>query len=126
MTDTQGHLLFVRVHPANESDTVRGGSVVEDALWRYPSLKGVCGDAGYRGTFVWFVTEILKRCVEIVEKLPGKWRVLPKRWVVERTFAWLNGARRLSKDYEVTQPSAESHIYIAHARLLLRRVALNL
>jgi putative transposase len=50
-----------------------------------------------------------------------KFQVLPKRWIVERTFAWLNWSRRLSKDYELLHTSAETVIYIAFAHLLLRR-----
>lgn len=103
-----------------------GGSVLEETLWHFPSLRGVSGDAGYRGTFVAFVTKILALRVEIVEKIKAGWRVLPRRWVVERTFAWLNGVRRLSKDYEISRTSAEAHVYVAHARMLLRRLSLKL
>jgi putative transposase len=121
VTDTQGHLLHVDVHPANASDTVEGCEVFEAALRFYPSLEGVCGDAGYRGTFVNYVKNVLHKTVDIVEKLPEGWRILPKRWVVERTLGWLNTCRRLSKDVEITVDSAQAMVRLAHSRLLLKR-----
>lgn len=102
VTDTQGHLLHVKVHAANTHDTVAGCEVFEKALEKYPSLKGVCADAGYRKTCVEFVINVLKKTIEISERITPGWAVLAKRWVVERTFAWLNHCRRLSKDYEIS------------------------
>ena len=62
--------------------------------------------------------------LELVSKPPGKgFRVAPKRWVVERTFAWLGRYRRLSKDYEYCPQTSESWIYLGMARHLLRRLA---
>ena len=61
ITDTQGHLLHVKVHAANIHDTVSGCSVFESALQKYPCLKGVCADAGYRKTFEEFVRSFLKK-----------------------------------------------------------------
>ena len=123
VTDTQGHLLHVEVHAANASDTVEGCEVFEAALLNYPSLEGVCADAGYRGTFVSYVENVLHKTVEIVERLPEGWTVLPKRWVVERTLAWLNAYRRLAKDVEITLQSAQSMVQLAHTRLLLKRLS---
>ena len=123
VTDTLGHLLHVKVHAANEHDTMAGCFVLEEALEKYPSLLGVCADAGYRGTFVDYVQLFLTSLVEIVERLPAGWTVLPKRWIVERTLAWLNPFRRLSKDYEITTTSEEAFVTLAHARLLLRRLS---
>ena len=82
-------------------------------------------DGTYRGTLVtwvaehlWFLLEPVVRC----DDLKG-FVVLPRRWVVERTFAWLTQCRRLSKDYERLSASSEAMIYIAMARLMLRRLA---
>ena len=86
-TDTQGHLLHVKVHAANTHDTVSGGRVFEEAILKYPCLKGVCADAGYRKTFEQFVTTVLKRTIEISARIKTGWTLLAKRWVVERTFA---------------------------------------
>ena len=110
VTDTQGHLLHVKVHAANIHDTVSGCSVFESAINKYPSLLGVCADAGYRKTMEEFVQRVCKRTIEISARITPGWAVLAKRWVVERTFAWLNHFRRLSKDYEIAVKSAENII----------------
>jgi len=123
VTDTQGHLLHVKVHAANTHDTVSGCSIFEAALQKYPTLKGVCADAGYRKTMEEFVTGVLKKTLEISARITPGWAILAKRWVVERTFAWLNHFRRLSKDYEISIKSAENNVIIAHSMLLLRRLA---
>ena len=125
VVDTDGNLLHVKVHEANIHDTVGGCKVFEEALAKYPSLQGVSADAGYRKTMVQFVENILKKSIEISERIKEGWAVIAKRWVVERTFAWLNHFRRLSKDYEIAVTSAENTIMIAHSMILLRRVAIN-
>ena len=99
VTDTQGHILHVKVHAANTHDTVAGRRVFDEAVEKYPSLQGVCADAGYRKTFEEFVQKVLKQTVEISARITPGWAILVKRWVVERTFAWLNHFRRLAKDY---------------------------
>ena len=125
VTDTQGHLLHIQVHAANTHDTVGGCDVFQKALEKYPSLKGVCADAGYRKTMEQFVENILKKTIEISERISEKWAILPKRWVVERTFSWLNGYRRLAKDFEISTSSAENYVMIAHAMLLLKRFTIS-
>ena len=93
------------------------------ATFTYPTLKRFCGDGGYRGSFIYDVNHILRRGVDISKKIkPHDWLVLPKRWIVERTFAWLNNSRRLSKDYEKRTGSAEAMIKISHIRILLKRL----
>lgn len=121
VTDIDGNLLLVIVHAANNADTISGAAMLDRLVAKYPSLQGVCGDAGYRGTFVHVATE-LGLTVEIVERLTSKWEKLPKRWRVERTFAWMIGSRRLSKDYEVLTSSAEAMVLISHSFMLLRRL----
>lgn len=122
VTDTQGHLLHIKVHAANTHDTVAGCSVFEEAVQKYPSLEGVCADAGYRKTMEEFVKNILKKTMEISERITPGWAILAKRWIVERTFAWLNHFRRLSKDYEIAVSAAENTVIIAHSMLLLKRL----
>ena len=121
VTDTSGRLLKVKVHAANIHDTKGGGSVFEEAVKKYPSLKGASADEGYKGTFVDFVTKTLGKVVEISKKISVGWAVLAKRWVVERTFAWLNNFRRLAKDFEKSVSSAENMVIIAHIITLLGR-----
>ena len=121
VTDTLGHLLHVKAHAANIHDTVAGGEVIRGALRKYPSLKGACGDAGYRKTFE-EEAAALGLTVDIVKRiLDAGWAILPKRWRVERTLSWLNGSRRLSKDYEIQTTSVENMIIISHVSTLLKR-----
>jgi putative transposase len=122
VTDTQGHLLHVKVHAANIHDTVAGCQVFEGALRKYPTLKGVCADAGYRKTMERFVQDTLKKTIEISARITPGWAILAKRWIVERTLAWLGHFRRLSKDYEISVKSQENSVMIAHAMLLLKRL----
>jgi putative transposase len=121
-TDTLGHLLHVQVHAANTHDTVGGCPVFEKPLEKYSTLKGVCADAGYRKTMEEFVRNTYKKTIGISERISEKWAILPKRWVVERTFSWLNGYRRLAKDFEISISSAENYVMIAHSMLLLNRL----
>jgi len=122
-TDTQGHLLYVKVHAANIHDTTVGGQVFEQALEKYPSLKGALFDAEYRGTTVEYVKKILGKIAEVSSRIADSWTILHIRWVVERSLAWLNGSRRLSKDYEISISSEENFIIIANSMILLKRLA---
>ena len=91
------------------------------AFKKYPSIKGCGADTGYRKTFIG-VLKVLEVFVDIINKIaPKKWVVLPKRWIVERTFSWANHSRRLSKDYEITTESAENMFMISHLATLLKR-----
>lgn len=119
-----GNLLHVSVHAANIHDTKAGAEVIKAALKKYPTIKGVCGDAGYRGTFVIEIEELGIK-VDISERINPGWGILPKRWRVERTFAWMNNSRRLSKDYEITTESAENMVMISHIATLLNRLSKN-
>ena len=118
-----GNLLALVIHPANLSDTVEGIRVAMKAYQSYPSILRFCGDNGYRGTFVDEVQGKLLIGVDISKKIqPHEWEKLPWRWVVERTFSWLNHSRRLSKDYEVTTSSALAMVQISHFHTLLKRL----
>ena len=123
VVDSQGHLPGVVVHAANPHDTVSGIFPVQYATALYPSIKGICGDSGYRGTFVVKVKNVVNLSVDIVQRKQKKsWEELPKRWIAERTFSWLNSTRRLSKDYEITTGSAESMVMLSHVYTLLKRL----
>ena len=118
-----GNLLVVKVHAANIHDTMSGCHVYQAAKMKYPSIEGACADAGYKGTFVDFVTIKYNDKVDISEKIkPKQWEILPKRWCVERTFAWENNSRRLSKDYEILTSTEENMFMISHLHMLLKRL----
>src|SRR5947209_2511376 len=123
LVDTDGLLLVPYVLQADVSDPAGGEDVLVDAKRAHPTLALVWADAAYRGLVDW-AREALDLLIEIVPKVhePG-FHVAPRRWVVERTFAWLGKCRRLSKDYERTEESAEAWIYLAMTRLMLRRLA---
>ena len=117
-----GNILTVKVHAANLHDTKSGRLPFDIATRKFPTIQGVCADAGYRGTFKDFVECSDLRC-EISEKIkPREFHILPKRWRVERTFAWFTHSRRLSKDYEISTDSAEAMCIISHIHTLLRRI----
>ena len=121
-TDIMGNLLFIKVHAANIHDTMSGCYVYQMAKFKYSSIKGGSADAGYRGTFVEFVKVKFGDTIDISEKIkPKEFEILPKRWRVERTFAWANWSRILSKDYEIKAIYAENNFMISHLHTLLRR-----
>jgi len=115
-------LPFIRCGSQSQFTRHKNGLVVL-ATFAYPKLKKICRDGGYRGSFIYKAHKYFGLQVEISKKLkPHGWQVLPKRWRVERTFAWLNHSRRLSKDYELTVASAETLIKISHIHTLLKRL----
>lgn len=120
--DTLGCILSVEVHAANIHDTKGGYEVAARAMSSYPTIKRFCGDDGYRGTFIDDVEWAFQMGVDISSRIAPIFEVMPKRWIVERTFAWLGNSRRLSKDYEISVASQEAFIMISHARCLLRRL----
>ena len=123
VVDILGNLLAVTVHAANIHDTKSGINPAKKAFEKYPTIKRFCGDEGYRKSFEEAVLEQLGLGVDISEKIKPVFEVIPKRWVVERTFAWMGNSRRLSKDYEITTDSAENMVRISHLHTLLRRLA---
>ena len=95
----------------------------KEAYTSYKTIKKFCTDSGYIGIFVSDVKEKLGLGVDISEKIkPHQWEKLPWRWVVERTFSWLNNSRRLSKDYEFSVSSSESMVIISNLHTLLKRL----
>jgi putative transposase len=125
LVDTMGLLLVVVVHAANIQDRDGAKLLFEKAKNLFPRLQLIWADGGYAGKLVgWvksvcgWVLQIVKRC----DKVKG-FKLLPRRWVVERTFGWLGRNRRLSKDYEARTETSEAMIYWAMTRLMVRRLA---
>lgn len=134
VVDTLGLILFllVMVHSAGIPDST-GGKMILQALFdrikrnvhnRWCRLKIIRADGGYKD-IVGFIRQHFGWTMEVIKRAPGVkgFVLLPKRWVVERTFAWLGTHRRLSKDYERTVASSEAMVYIANIRIALRRLA---
>jgi putative transposase len=117
-----GLLLAVVVHSASIQDRV-GAKLVLSKLWRrFPRLELIWADGGYTGELVWWAAEFGAWLLQIIKWTEKKgFHVLPRRWVVERTFAWLGQYRRLSKDYEALTPTSEAMIHLAMIQLMVRR-----
>ena len=127
--DTLGLILHVVVHSAAIQDRDGAKLVLPILLQRFGWLRCIFVDGGYAGTLVTWVRQLLPRRglrLEVVKR-PDKdlhrFKILPKRWIVERTFGWLSKFRRLSKDYEFRTENSETMILIAATRLMLTRLA---
>ena len=124
VVDTIGYPIVVVVHAANIYDGHAAKQVLSALSSVVKTVKKIWADGAYIGQeFSDWCKESFNIVIEVVKKKKGKgFHVLPRRWVVERTFAWLNRYRRLSKDYERKPTSSQSHVYVASIRLMLRRI----
>lgn len=122
LVDTDGRGLVLFAHPASLQDRDGAGPLLAASRRPFPFIAKVFADAGYQGPRVARATRI---AVEIVRRTPGQigFAVQPRRWVVERFFAWINRNRRLWKDAEATIASATAFLYAAAAMILIRRIA---
>lgn len=126
MTDTNGLLLAAYVHPATIQDVHGAVPLLEDLRSRFPRLDHVFADRIYRGKqLVNAFSDCGPWTIEIVERPHGVkgFQLLPRRWVVERTFAWFGRCRRLSKDFEGSAATELAWLLVAHLRPLTRRLA---
>jgi transposase len=128
VTDTQGNLVGLAVHEADVQDRDGAPRVLASIRSLYPWLRHVFADGGYAGEKLHaalkgkgsWTLEIIKRS----DRAKG-FEILPRRWVVERTFAWLGRCRRLAKDFEASITSAVAWVLVAHIRTITRRIARN-
>ena len=125
LVDTLGLLLMVVVHAADIQDRDGAKLVLERVRGKFSRLQLIWADGGYAGQLVEWVKDICHWLLEIVKRPDDAqgFVVLPRRWVVERTFAWLGKYRRLSKDYEALTETSEAMIYAAMVHLMIRRLA---
>lgn len=117
-------ILAVIVHSADIQDRDGAKIVFKRTKEYFEKLKLIWADGGYAGKLIEYVSENYPWTLEIVKKIERKgFHVLPKRWIVERTFSWFENYRRLSKDYEYHPETSENMIYIAMSHLMLKRLA---
>lgn len=145
MVDTQGFVVKAKVHAADLSDTEGGQLLLEGLNEQCPRVELLWTDRGYKSTFQEWVMSHLKWRVECVkhpvephgeyaqlvrnflgdaiyeQRYAKGFKLLPRRWVVERTFAWHDRQRRLSKDYEWLPETSEAWLYLSSSRLLWKR-----
>jgi transposase len=126
ITDIIGNLLTPQVHEASLADRDGAPALIEDARSDYPTISKIFADGGYAGQRLQeAIAHLEGLALEIVKRSDTAegFVVLPKRWVVERTFAWLNRCRRLAKDWEATIASSEAWLLISSIRRMMRAIA---
>ena len=127
LVDTLGWLLGAAVQPAHTPERAGAQALLAPLLPQFARLRKLWADGGYSGEdfAAWVKTQHPKLEVEVIKRSDDTsgFKVLPKRWVVERTFGWLMQHRRLVRDYEQTESSATGWIFIALIRVMLRRLA---
>lgn len=124
LVDTNGLLLRVLVHPADITESEGAEWLLGQHHQRFPRLQTVRADQGYKDWLVEWAKRYTNLTIEIIEKPAGQqgFAVIPKRWVVERTLAWLGRNRQLSKEYDREASCSESFVYLASIHLMLKRL----
>ena len=126
VVDTLGIPLAIVVHEANIHDSVGALQVFENMRFKFPRLAKIIADGGYRGKLLSDTLKVTLGCeLEVVlrpDERPSKFQVVPKRWIVERSFAWMENFRRLTIDYEFYAETAVSMIQLAFCFLMLNKI----
>ena len=126
VTDTVGNMLNGIVQTADIQDRDGAPATIKSTMQSYPSLQKIYADGGYAGgKLVQAMTDLKGPKIEIVKRAQHAkgFVVLARRWVVERTFAWLNRCRRLSKDWETSIQSSTAWLFMASIRRMARAIA---
>ncbi len=124
VVDTLGLPMSVAVHEANLHDSKGAPKAVQKLEHKFPRLKKILADGGYQGSLGDWVAERFGWDLEVVlrpDDCPSRFPVLPKRWIVERSFAWLENFRRLSLDYEYLAETAEAIVQLAFSMIMLNK-----
>jgi putative transposase len=124
LVDTLGLVMLVVVHVASIQDRDGAKLVLEKARGYWPRLQLIWADGGYAGKLIDWTKVVCHWILQIVKRTDDVqgFKLLPRRWVVERTFSWLGNYRRLSKDYEYWPETSEAMIHVAMIHLMLRRL----
>jgi len=124
IVDTLGLPMAVRVHAANIHDSLGAVDTIELLKYKFPRLKKIIADGGYRGKLVdvvkefgWDLSVVLRP-----NESSKKFQVIPLRWIVERTFSWIENYRRMTTDYEYKTDSAEAMLQITFCQIMLRKI----
>ena len=125
LVDTMGLVLLVVVHVANIQDRDGARLLLAKAKGLFPRLQRIWADGGYAGKLIAWVQETCGWVLEIIKRSDAVkgFKLLPRRWVVERTFGWLSQCRALARDYEFHPQTSEALIQVAMIHLMLRRLA---
>ena len=121
VTDTMGYILDAKVTAANEADTTVAPEIMAGVALIFASISMLFADLGYKRPFIEFIKEAFGIETDVAEKQEG-FKVVRKRWVVERTLAWISRQRRMSRDYERTTKSSENFIYVSMIRVMLKQL----
>jgi len=124
IVDTLGLVLMVVVHAASIQDRDGAKLVMAKIVGLFPRLKLIWADGGYAGQLIEWTKQLAGWVLEIVKRSDDVkgFKVLPKRWIVERTLGWLGRYRRLSKDYEAQTQSSEAMVHLSMVNLMLHRL----
>jgi len=120
LVDTLGLILKAEVHSAGIQDRDGLALVLDRLTARFPFIEKICGDSAYQGPIAQSASP---RPMEIIKRNQSGFEVLPKRWIVERTFAWLGINRRLARDFERYSTTSLAFIQTAMIKLMIRRLA---
>ena len=122
VVDTMGLPLSISVHSAAIQDREGAIAVLSDVKDKHHQVIKIIADGGYRGKLIDFVKTNFTWTLEIIKRNTARFQILPKRWIVERTFAWIHNFRRHSKDYEYLIESSIAMLQLAFIRLILNKL----
>lgn len=124
IVDTHGLPMAVKIHVANIHDSVGAVDPITQLRFVFPRLKRIIADGGYRGKLAEFVKNLGWELSVVLrpDESSKKFQVLPLRWIVERTFSWIENCRRMTTDYEYKTESAEAMLQITFCQIMLRKI----
>ncbi|MCI1682733.1 MAG: IS5 family transposase [Bacteroides sp.] len=125
VVDTHGFPIAIAIHQANSHDSKGAPMVIDSLAYKFPRLVKILADGGYRDSLADWLMEKYGWDLEVVlkpDQCPSKFQVLPKRWIVERSFAWLENYRRLTIDYEFLAETSLAMVQLAFYKIFLNKI----